>query len=206
MSHLPKGFTYLEEIDPTIIQDMVYARSDNFIGRPVAGYFAERCIVLEKLGVALAQVQKDALAQGLSLLVYDSYRPLRAVEDFVFWSKDLRDTKTKSTHYPNINKEDFFDLGYVGVRSYHCRGAAVDLTLVPKDSPDTPLDMGTYLDFMDMQSHTGNQDISKEAKANRTLLCDLMHARGFANYPKEWWHFNLKDEPFPEMYFDFPVK
>lgn len=205
MSHLPEGFLYLESMDPTIVQDMVYSRLDNFIGRPLAGYFQERCIVSKALGEALCSVQREALSQNLSLLVYDAYRPLRAVEDFVFWSKNPQDNQTKKNHYPNIHKQDFFDLGYVGVRSAHCRGAAVDLTLVKKGPEDGPLDMGTPFDFMDILSHTGNTDISLEGQKNRQLLCDLMHAHGFENYPKEWWHFNLKTEPFPHTYFDFPV-
>lgn len=206
MSHLPEGFSYLEDIDASIVQQIVGATSENLLGHPWAGYEAHRCIVSTALGKNLAKVQKDAKAQGLSLLVYDAYRPLRAVEDFVFWSQDTTDTKTKADYYPYTDKKDFFALGYIGMRSFHCRGAAVDLTLVPLDTPNQPLDMGTSLDFMDETSHTANPGISPEAKKNRQLLCDLMHAHGFENYEKEWWHFNLKDEPFPDQYFDFPIK
>jgi D-alanyl-D-alanine dipeptidase len=202
---LPTGFSYLEAIDPTILHNILYAGNDNFLGRPIAGYLLPRCIVSNALGKALSLVQKDALKQGLSLLVYDAYRPLRAVEDFVFWSKDTKDLKMKDRYYPDVNKEDFFALGYVGMRSYHCRGAAVDVTLVPVSSSNDPLDMGTRFDFMDERSHTLNPSIQGEARLNRQKLCALMEAHGFQNYPKEWWHFNLKNEPFPDQYFDFPI-
>lgn len=204
------GFKYLEDIDSTIPHRILYAGNDNIIGRPIAGYLAPRCIVSEVLGKNLSAVQKDAQSLGLSLLVYDAYRPFRAVEDFVFWSQDTHDQIKKDFFYPRVNKADFFALGYVGMRSYHCRGAAVDVTLVPL-SPynepliDQPLDMGTVFDYMDELSHTENTSIGSGAQENRQRLCRLMEKHGFENYPHEWWHFNLKEEPFPHTYFDFPV-
>ncbi len=207
---LPAGFSYLEAIDSTIPHKILYAGSDNLFGRPVAGYMAPRCVVSIALGQALSCVQKDARKEGLSLLVYEAYRPLRANEDFVFWSQDP-DTKMKDLYYPRVHKQDFFTLGYVAIRSYHCRGAAVDVTLVPLSLDgvpliDQPFDMGTRFDFMDERSHTSHPDIQGEARLNRQKLCGLMEARGFENYPKEWWHFNLKDAPFPNQYFDFPIE
>lgn len=207
---LPSGFAYLDTIDPTIPHNICYAGNDNLFGRPCAGYLAHQCIVSVALGRALSCVQKEAKDQGLSLLVYEAYRPLRATEDFVFWSKDLSDTKMKHLYYPRVDKQDFFDLGYVALRSYHCRGAAADVTLVPLSSHgqplvDQPLDMGTRFDFMDEFSHTMHPEIQGVARDNRKKLCTLMEAHGFENYPKEWWHFNLKEEPFPNQYFDFPI-
>ena len=119
MAHLPQGFSYLKDIDHRILQDIVYAGSHNFIGRPLSGYVDPVCIVSDAVGYALKAVQDDALAQGFFLKVFDAYRPLRAVEDIVFWSMDTADAKTKSTHYPNVHKADFFDLGYVAIRSTH---------------------------------------------------------------------------------------
>jgi D-alanyl-D-alanine dipeptidase len=209
MSQLAKGFSYLGSIDNTILHDIKYATNDNLFGHQVAGYFEPKCIVSDAVGQALKLVQKDALSQGYSLLVYEAYRPLRAVEDFVFWGANPHDQKMKATHYPNVDKAKFFELGYVGLRSFHCRGAAVDVTLVPKPTDKNPnpkpLDMGTIFDFMDVLSHTHNSKVSEEGKKNRKLLCDLMHAHGFQNYDKEWWHFNLIDEPFPTTYFDFVI-
>ena len=206
MSDLPKGFSYLEDIDPSIHHHIAYATENNLLGRPLAGYEAPQCIVSDAVGHALKQAQEWALKLDLSLKVYDAYRPLRAVEDIVFWAGNLEDTVMKKDLYPNINKADFFTLGYVGLRSYHCRGAAVDVTLCSPTHPDRVLDMGTPFDFMDILSHTLNPTISPEAQKNRELLCAIMHASGFKNYEKEWWHFNLVDEPFPDTYFDFPVK
>jgi D-alanyl-D-alanine dipeptidase len=204
--HLPKSFCYLETIDDRILQDIAYAGPDNLMGRPLLGYVAPRCIVSEPLGLALKKVQDKALAQGFLLKIYEAHRPLRAAEDFIAWSRDLSDSATKEDYYPRINKADFFDLGYVALRSSHSRGAAVDLTLVPLDSPTkTPLDMGTRFDFMDVLSHSKNTDIPLEAQENRRLLRDLMESHGFEHYEKEWWHFTLKNEPFRHTYFDFPV-
>ncbi len=204
--HLPQGFCYLETIDDRIIQDIAYSGPDNLLGRPLLGYVAPVCIVSEELGLALKKVQDVALTQGFLLKVYDTYRPLRAAEDFLLWSRDLKDSKTKEAYYPRVNKAGFFDLGYVAVRSSHSRGAAVDLTLVPlSSSTKTPLDMGTRFDFMDVLSHSKNTDITVEAQENRRFLRDLMESHGFEHYEKEWWHFTLKDEPFPHTYFDFPV-
>ena len=205
-NHLPQGFRYLETIDDRILQDIAYAGSDNLMGRAFLGYEAPVCIVSETLGYALKKIQDVALSQGFLLKVYEAYRPLRAAEDFIAWSRDLEDSATKEAYYPRVNKADFFDLGYVAVRSSHSRGAAVDLTLVPLSSlTQTPLDMGTCYDFMDPLSHSKNSDISSEAQKNRRLLRDLMEAHGFEHYINEWWHFTLKEEPFPHTYFDFPA-
>jgi D-alanyl-D-alanine dipeptidase len=187
MAPLPYGFHYLETIDERIIQDIAYARADNLLGRPLLGYRAPRCIVSESLGFALKKAHEVALTQGFLLKVYEAYRPLRAAEDFLFWSRDLNDSKTKEAYYPRVNKADFFDLGYVAVRSSHSRGTAVDLTLVPLSSPTkTPLEMGTRFDFMDVLSHSKNTDIPLDAQENRRLLRDLMESHGFDHYEKEW--------------------
>jgi len=204
MPNLPEPFVYLEDIDPSIIQEISYATDNNFIGRPLDGYQSHRCVLPKPLALALANAQKDAKKQDLSLKIYEAYRPVRAVEDILLWSKDPSDQKMKAQYYPNIDKEKVFDLGYVLLRSAHCRGAAVDVTLVPLSSKK-PLEMGTRFDAFDEHSHTENPNISEEAKKNRVLLCSIMHKHGFLNYPSEWWHFNFKDEPFPNTYFDFPI-
>lgn len=213
------GFSYLEAIDPTILQDMRYATSNNFVGRPIEGYCAPRCIVALRVGEALARVQKDARAKGFSLKVFDAYRPQRAVDDFARWSQDPTSQETKAFYYPNVDKSKLFEIGFIALKSQHSRGCAVDLTLVPMlpDAPchhDTPyylfssqeLDMGTAFDVFDDLSHTANPNISQEAQHNRKLLLALMAQHGFNNYSKEWWHFSLENEPFPGEYFDFPVK
>src|SRR2546426_194594 len=116
---LPKGFVYLKDIDPTILQEMKYFTDDNFLGRPVKGYEAAECILTEQTAHALAQAQKELTKQHLSLLVHDCYRPQMAVDDFIAWSQDANDQKMKKEFYPNVNKADVFKLGYVAEKSGH---------------------------------------------------------------------------------------
>jgi D-alanyl-D-alanine dipeptidase len=203
---LPNGFVYLKEIDPSIIQDMKYLTHDNFIGRPIAGYELPRCILTRQAAMALANVQKKLNQQSLSLKVFDCYRPQTAVNDFIAWSKDPADQKMKLHYYPRVDKADVFTLGYVAEKSGHSRGSTVDLTIVHLDQPSKELAMGTHFDFMDELSHALSEHIQGEPRKNRLMLRDLMQQAGFIPYEKEWWDFRLKEEPFPETYFDFPVK
>ncbi|MBL0941359.1 MAG: M15 family metallopeptidase [Alphaproteobacteria bacterium] len=226
---LPYGFIYLEDVAPTIIQDISYAKFHNFIGRPLEGYEAERCIVSIPLGNALAGAQEEILNQGMTLKVYEAYRPLRAAQDIVKWAMDINDQKMKAAFYPAIDKSKVFELGFIAIRSQHTRGAAVDLTLVPLPVPsqdtyqprndlkdpqlakalqfnDNSIEMGTRFDYFDELSHTMNPNVSAEAHYNRIRLKDLMAKHGFINYEKEWWHYCLQDEPFPDTYFDFPIR
>jgi D-alanyl-D-alanine dipeptidase len=212
MSYLPKGFVYLSDVEDTILQDIRYAYDHNFIGKPLNGYEAEKCVLSEKMVEPLKAAQKQAMSHGLTIKVYEAYRPLRAVSHIVEWAHDSNDQLMKEEFYKHIDKSNVFELGYVAVRSAHCRGAAVDLTLVnypishnnrwQKDDPlvdgiaktrfnDNSIDMGTGFDCFHENSHTASQNISIEARKNRDLLCEIMHTNGFKNYSKEWWHFNL---------------
>lgn len=225
---IPDGFCYLEDIDAGIVQEIRYAGYHNFVGRPIAGYNANRCIVSKVLGLALLHVQKEAVLHGMTLKVYEAYRPLRAAQDFIEWTIRPDDQKMKAEFYPDIDKSKVFELGYIALRSQHSRGCAVDLTLVPKPVPkqdiyqpgnalkdsrlpkgtrfnDNSIDMGTGFDCFDALSHTMNPELSDQVKDNRLLLKDMMERHGFANYENEWWHFGLRDEPFPHTYFDFPI-
>lgn len=199
---LPEGFVYLEQVDSTIAQEIRYAMDDNFVGRPIDGYEAHRCVVTTQIAERLSRAQKELQTQGLELKVYEGYRPLRAGIAFVKWAQDTTDQTMKEHYYPNVDKDRVFDLGYISMRSQHTRGCAVDLTIT-KDGQE--LDMGTPFDWFDERSHTANPNIPEEAKRNRQMLLKLMDKHGFANYSKEWWHFYLKDEPFPHTYFDFPI-
>jgi zinc D-Ala-D-Ala dipeptidase len=224
---LPAGFVYLADIDATIIQDLRYAGSHNFIGRPIAGYEANECIMTQKAARAVAKVQAQLAPKKLSLVVWDAYRPTRATADFIRWTKDPHDIKMKAEFYPRIDKSQIFELGYLSTRSAHSRGSTVDLGIaplgasVPRYDPskktactagkgdraaDGSLDFGTAYDCMDELSATLNPSISQEARNNRILLRDLMAAAGFKPYHREWWHFQLNDEPFPEQSFDFPIR
>lgn len=225
---LPHGFVYLREVAPDIIQDIRYNGWHNFLGRPVKGYEAAECILTSDAAKALKDVQEELAASGLGLKVYDCYRPQRAVDDFVAWSEKPQDQTAKAEFYPNVDKKDFFELGYVAKKSGHSRGSTVDLTIVPLPykpgesftpgqelkpctAPydtrfaDGSLDMGTGFDCMDELSHSLSDNIPLVARQNRMLLRALMEKHGFAPYEYEWWHFTLKKEPFPNTAFDFPV-
>lgn len=196
---IPVDFCSLENIP----YDIRYATHNNFIGRPIAGYLSNKCIVSNAVATAINVAQTKALAAGYSLCVFEAYRPLKAVEDIVQWSLNS-DVQNKDRFYPNINKSNVFDLGYIALRSTHTRGAAIDVTLI--DANNDELDMGTEFDFFGSDSHTFSGDISPAATKNRTLLLSIMESSGFINYDKEWWHFTLKNEPFPDIYFDFDIR
>lgn len=204
---LPSRFVYLKEIVPDIIEDMVYCGSHNFIGRPIPGYEKPLCITVIDIAERLKAIQNSLRDKGLSLKVFDAYRPQRAVNYFYKWSQDHNDQLRKQEYYPYIDKKDLFDLGFISQKSQHTRGCAVDLTLAKllPGGAHEELDMGTRMDLFDETSYTADLTIPKEAQNNRLLLKDLMGGEGLLNYAKEWWHFYLKDEPFPETYFDFPI-
>jgi D-alanyl-D-alanine dipeptidase len=203
---LPKGFASLNHIDPHIIQDIKYATSDNFIGRPVKGYSSKSTCILTIPAVhALVRAQELLKPHKLKLKVFDCYRPTDSVDDFMAWSRDANDQKMKVFYYPNVNKADFFSLGYIAEKSGHSRGNTVDLTLIHELSGQE-VDMGTPFDFMDPLSHSDSQDVSSEARANREILKEVMMQASFLPYLQEWWHFTLKDEPFPDTYFNFPTE
>ncbi|MBT9290088.1 M15 family metallopeptidase [Hyphomicrobiaceae bacterium 22] len=223
---LPPGFVRLADIDASIRQDMRYAGAQNFVGRPVAGYEKPVCILTRAAATALSQAQKRLAADGLSLKVYDCYRPARAVADFGRWARSP-DQATKAEFYPAVDKARLFGHGYISGRSGHSRGSTVDLTLVPagapglrgaagphgpctapeaERAPDDSLDMGTAFDCFDPRAATGHPAIAGAPANNRARLAQAMQAAGFVGYAKEWWHFTLSPEPFPETYFDFPVR
>lgn len=199
------------ELEPSIRTDIRYAGSENFVGAPVDGYEAPKCLLARPAAEALASVQRSLADEDLGLLVYDCYRPQRAVDHFVRWAQDTADLRTKAAHYPNVDKSRLFEEGYIAERSGHSRAGTVDLTLVRTTSADgraarEPLDMGTPYDFFDPRSHTESSEITEEQLANRLRLRDAMEAGGFRNYEAEWWHYTLRDEPWPDRYFDIPVR
>lgn len=195
----------VREIEPSIRADIRYAGSNNFVGARVDGYGAARCLLSRPAAEALAGVQHELEAEGLGLLVYDCYRPQRAVDHFVGWAEDTADVRTKAAFYPNVDKSRLFDEGYIAERSGHSRGSTVDLTLVRYDAPE-PVDMGTPYDFFDPRSHTESPELTEQQLANRLRLRDVMEAHGFRNYTAEWWHYSLRDEPYPDSYFDIPIR
>ena len=159
------------------------------------------------LGMILASPQPQAAvrAEGYTLKIYDCYRPQRSVDAFVKWAKDLGDRKMKAEFYPQVDKSTLFRDGYIASRSGHSRGSTVDLTLASR-ADGKALDMGTPFDFFSPRSWPSDRTVNSEAQSNRALLTQAMRKRGFRPYDKEWWHFTLRQEPYPETYFDFPVR
>ena len=199
----PAAFVDAAAVVPGLIVDGRYAGSHNFVGRPIAGYEAARCLLAQPAAAALAEVARDLAPRGLVLKAFDCYRPTRAVANFVRWARDLNDTAGKREFYPDVDKSTLFRDGYISSRSGHSRGSTIDLTLARTDGQE--LDMGTPFDFFSTRSWP-SASVGAEAKANRALLASAMRRRGFRPYVKEWWHFTLSHEPFPDTYFDFPVR
>ncbi len=227
LAEMPKDFVYLADIDPTIEQDMRYGSANNFIGRVVPGYDAGECVLVRPAAEALKRVEADVRTKGFTLKVYDCYRPARAVAAFVHWAKEPDDPKAKTVYYPNLPKAALFP-DYIATRSGHSRGATLDLTLVPldqpsaapaqagaevkpctapqaKQAPDGSLAMGTSFDCFDVKANTAAIGLTKEESDNRAILVEAMRKQGFTNYAKEWWHYTLDGEPYPDTIFDFPI-
>lgn len=188
--------------------EMRYAGSDNFVGAPIDGYEEPRCLLSERAAHALAAAQRELAAHSLGLRVYDCYRPQRAVDHFVRWSSEPDDPRSRERYYPDLDKRELFELGYVARRSSHTRGSTVDLTLVELRSQGrgAAVDMGTPFDFFGERAHTESPDVSPLQQRNRRLLRATMERAGFLNFAKEWWHYTLRDEPYPDTYGDQPVR
>jgi len=206
--NLPAGFVYVDEVVPGIKVELRYYTDYNFVGKRVDGYVAPRCILTREAAEALKGVQQDLNVFSLGLKVYDAYRPQQAVDHFVRWGKDLGDTRMKKVFYPNVEKSRVFKEGYIAEKSGHSRGSTVDLTIVPLDAKDSDqgLDMGTGFDYFGPQSWPDNAEVGPSTRAHRMLLKLVMEKHGFKPYDKEWWHFTLKNEPYPETFFNFPVR
>ncbi len=204
-SQIPKGFSYLSDIDTTIQSELRYITHNNFIGEPIDGYLKNTVIVSTPTANALKAVQSKLGQFGFSLKIYDAYRPQQAVDHFVRWAKVLNDTLMKHQYYPNVAKKDLFRLDYIAAKSGHTRGSTVDLTIVDTKT-GKELDMGSSYDFFGTSSHPFHPNLTKEQRSNRLLLRNLMLEAGFKPYEKEWWHFTLKEEPYPNTYFNFPIK
>ncbi|WGL58993.1 M15 family metallopeptidase [Pigmentibacter sp. JX0631] len=224
---LEKGFVYLKDIDPTIKSDLRYLSTNNFTNQIVPGYKKPAVILTKEAAEALKCAQQKFNKDNYSIVVYDAYRPQTAVNFFMKWSKDLKEQEKKSWFYPRVDKVKVFELGYVASKSGHSRGSTVDISLIKKDKKiskivpeerkysdgmkiyylnDGTEDFGSSFDLFDLASHYENDLISKEQQEKRLYLKNVMDSCGFNNYKEEWWHFTLRNEPFPETYFDFSVE
>ena len=224
----PAPLVHLRDIDPSIRQDMRYAGSNNFTGRPLPGYDAAACLLRRPVALALKQVQADLVKAGYTLKVYDCYRPTRAVAAMAAWARNPRAVPDTSRFYPGLDKSKLFALGYIASHSAHSRGVAIDLTVVPLNAkpaatfdpgkrygpctapqadraPDNSLDMGTGFDCFSTKSWTASAAITPAQKASRRVLWDAMHRHGFTNYKREWWHFSY-DRADDGVAFDVPIK
>jgi D-alanyl-D-alanine dipeptidase len=202
---LPNGFTYLLEIDPTIKKELRYYTSKNFVGTPIDGYMKNKIIISIPAAKALKKIQTKLLDSGLSLKIFDAYRPQQAVDHFVRWAKIMNDTLKKQLYYPDIKKSELFKLGFIALKSGHTRGSTVDLSIVDIKT-NKELDMGSSYDFFGEKSHPFYKKITKTQMKNRMLLRTIMIKNGFIPYDNEWWHFTLKDEPYPTTYFNFTIE
>lgn len=198
-------FVDAASVVPGLAVEMRYAGAHNFVGRPIAGYEAARCLLTPAAAAALRRAQGDLAGQGFGLKVFDCYRPTRAVADFVAWARDPADTRMKAEFYPGFDKPSLFRRGYIAARSAHSRGSTVDLTLVRRDDGGE-VDMGTPFDFFGAASSPSYAGIAPAQRAARQRLRGAMIRAGFRPYAQEWWHFTLGGEPYPATAFDLPVR
>jgi D-alanyl-D-alanine dipeptidase len=201
---MTEDFVFVDELVGGIRWDAKYATWDNFTGKPVDGYGANRIVGTRALCAALERARDEAAVLGLGLLLWDGYRPQRAVDCFLHWSTQPEDGRTKLRHYPNIDRTEMFEQGYVAARSGHSRGSTVDLTLFDLTTGDL-VPMGGDHDLMDSVSHHGAKEVRETEARHRRDLCSIMETSGFGSYDREWWHYTLTDEPFPDTYFDAPI-
>ena len=226
---IPDGFVRYTASETDIKIKLMYFSKHNFMGRKAAGYLANDVLILtHQAAKQLLKVQEEFMREGYMLVVYDAYRPKKAVQDFIAWGKDADDTRMKEKFYPYLEKKNICSSGYLATtRSAHSRGSSVDISLLPlnrrlyhpvlrhrrlsngKTIPfydDGTLDMGSSVDLFDVVSWSTNENISPFQYKNRIYLQNKMIKFGFDIYEKEWWHFTLTNEPFPDTYFDFDVK
>jgi len=201
-----KGFVLVSEAVPDVILEIRYHSTFNFVGQRVDGYEQPVAILTREAADALKRASDAAMALGCRLKVYDAFRPQRAVDHFVRWAQDEAAQEMKPFFYPEVDKSRLFEEGYIAKRSGHSRGSTVDVTLVDMRS-GTDVDMGGAFDYFGMRSHPDHTEgLTEKQIQNRMLLQKLMADAGFRPLDSEWWHFTLKDEPYPDTYFDFPLK
>lgn len=223
-SAMPADFVKLSSIDPSIIQSTRYFSKENFLGRPVPGYHMNEFYCTHQSATALKQVNTEMKKYGYLLVVYDAYRPQRAVNAFVAWRDEAADVLAKKKYYPSISKKEIFAHGYILAKSKHSCGSTFDLTIIPINHTvkpvkvstrklkngetipfldDNTVDMGSSFDLFHPVSHHGSTLITPEQAKMRLLLKKTMQAHGFVGIPSEWWHYTLQNEPHPHAYFDW---
>lgn len=211
------GFVNITDVVPDVILEVRYFGTYNFVGARIDGYEQPTALLTREAADSLRAVSEDLKARGYRLKIYDAYRPQMGVDHFVRWGQDLDDTLMKPYFYPNESKDSLFIKDYIATRSGHSRGSTLDLTLFDMRT-EKEVDMGGTFDWFGKESHpdcggdpeTGtyrpNDTITAQQFANRMLLRTVMLSHGFKPYDCEWWHFTLRNEPYPDTYFEFPVR
>jgi len=212
------GFVNVTDVIPDAILEVRYHSTYNFVGARIDGYEEPVILMTREAADSLRAVSDDLKRHGYRLKIYDAYRPQRAVDHFLRWALDENDTITKAYFYPTLTKKQVFDGEYVAERSGHSRGSTVDLTLFDMNT-GKELDMGGTFDWFGEESHPdygGGDPETLDFKQteptftsvqfyNRMVLRSAMSRHGFKPLDNEWWHFTLKNEPYPDTYFNFPV-
>ena len=198
------GFVVLADYVPHIVQEIRYYSTYNFIGERIDGYEEPRALLTKEAARALKAVSNEMIVRGYRLKVFDAYRPACAVKHFVLWGIEDQDIRMKPYFYPDLQKQELFEKGYIAKKSSHSRGSTVDLTLLDM-STGGELDMGSPFDLFSVVSHPDYKGITEQQYENRMMLQRVMVRSGFEPIDYEWWHFTLKDEPYPDTYFEFPV-
>ncbi|MCR5687814.1 MAG: M15 family metallopeptidase [Lachnospiraceae bacterium] len=200
----PSGFVVLSDYIPDIVTEIRYHSTYNFMGDRADGYEEPVALLTAEAARALKEVSSEMIVRGYRLKIFDAYRPARAVKHFVLWGIEDTDIRMKPYFYPKLEKQELFEKGYIASRSSHSRGSTVDLTLLDM-AGGKELDMGSPFDLFDESSHPDSTAVTEEQHENRMMLQHVMVRNGFMPIDCEWWHFTLKDEPYPDTYFDFPV-
>lgn len=223
---LPEGFVYLTDTDPSMIENTRYATNENFLGRVVPGYSTNKIVCTREAALALKAAHDDLKKAGYTLVIYDAYRPQRAVDAFVKWADDLNDLTAKQLYYPTIDKKNLFKLDYIADKSSHTRGSTFDLSIIKngdklktpsyslrklKNGEEVPflddntVDMGSSFDLFHPVSNHDSSLVNEQQTKMRNVLRETMKKHGFKEYQQEWWDYTLADEPYPNTYFDFVV-
>lgn len=198
------GFILLSNYVPEIVQEIRYYSTYNFVGDRIDGYEAPVALMTREAARALKAVASEMMVQGCRLKIFDAYRPETAVKHFIFWGIEDTDVRMKPFFYPDLEKTELFEKGYIARQSSHSRGSTVDLTLLDMKT-GKEVDMGSPFDFFGEISHPDCRTITDEQFENRMLLQNAMTRAGFLPSKCEWWHFTLEKEPYPDTYFNFPV-
>ena len=198
------GFVVLADIVPAIVQEIRYYSTYNFIGERINGYEEPCALITREAARALLAVSNELIVHGYRLKIYDTYRPASAVKHFVLWGIEDLDLRMKPYFYPDLEKQELFKQGYIASQSGHSRGSTIDLTLFDMQT-GKELDMGSPFDLFSELSHPDCKSVTEEQYENRMFLQHAMVRNGFVPIDCEWWHFTLKDEPYPDTYFEFPV-